>query len=68
MRSSLWRGPEPRPDPRGAVHAWRQAGLRYRVAREELAALGCKTTIEYLARMAELVLAETGRPRTPTPV
>ena len=33
--------------------------LRYRVAREELAELGCETTIEYLARMAELVLAET---------
>jgi FO synthase len=34
--------------------------LRYRVAREELAALGCGTTIEYLARMCELVLEETG--------
>ncbi len=34
--------------------------LRYRAAREELAALGCETTIEYLARMCELVLAETG--------
>ena len=34
--------------------------LRYRAAREELAALGCATTIEYLARMSELVLAETG--------
>src|SRR5207302_955316 len=34
--------------------------LRYRVAREELAALGCETTIEYLARMCELVLEETG--------
>ena len=34
--------------------------LRYRVAREELAALGCETTIEYLSRMAELVLEETG--------
>jgi FO synthase len=34
--------------------------LRYRAAREELAALGCDTTIEYLARMCELVLAETG--------
>ena len=34
--------------------------LRYRVAREELAELGCETTIEYLARMCELVLAETG--------
>ena len=33
---------------------------RYRVAREELAELGCETTIEYLARMAELVLADTG--------
>ena len=33
---------------------------RYRVAREELAKLGCETTIDYLARMAELVLAETG--------
>jgi FO synthase len=34
--------------------------LRYRAAREELAALGCETTLEYLARMCELVLAETG--------
>ena len=34
--------------------------LRYRVAREELAALGCETTLEYLARMARLVLEETG--------
>jgi FO synthase len=34
--------------------------LRYRVAREELAALGCETTIEYLACMCELVLHETG--------
>ena len=34
--------------------------LRYRAAREELASLGCETTIEYLARMCELVLAETG--------
>src|SRR3954463_13398293 len=34
--------------------------LRYRVAREELAALGCETTIEYLARCASLVLEETG--------
>src|SRR5881397_4342390 len=33
---------------------------RYRVAREELAALGCETTIEYLTRMCELVLEETG--------
>ncbi|MGH3033799.1 MAG: 7,8-didemethyl-8-hydroxy-5-deazariboflavin synthase CofG, partial [Gaiellaceae bacterium] len=33
--------------------------LRYRVAREELAALGCETTIEYLARMCELVLHKT---------
>jgi FO synthase len=34
--------------------------LRYRAAREELAVLGCETTLEYLARMCELVLAETG--------
>jgi FO synthase len=34
--------------------------LRYRAAREELAEVGCETTIEYLARMCELVLAETG--------
>jgi FO synthase len=33
---------------------------RYRVARDELAALGCKTTIEYLVRMCRLVLDETG--------
>ncbi|HEX2292904.1 MAG TPA: 7,8-didemethyl-8-hydroxy-5-deazariboflavin synthase CofG, partial [Gaiellaceae bacterium] len=34
--------------------------LRYRVAREELAELGCETTLEYLARCARLVLEETG--------
>jgi FO synthase len=34
--------------------------LRYRVAREELAALGCSTTVEYLGRAAEEVLEETG--------
>src|SRR5918994_4046148 len=34
--------------------------LRYGVAREELAALGCSTTLEYLARCAKLVLEETG--------
>ena len=34
--------------------------LRYRVARDELVALGCSTTLEYLARCARLVLAETG--------
>src|SRR5829696_9257910 len=34
--------------------------LRYRAAREELAALGCETTLEYLARVARLVLTETG--------
>ena len=33
---------------------------RYRVAREELAQLGCETTVEYLARCARLVLEETG--------
>src|SRR3954466_2620339 len=34
--------------------------LRYRVARDELASLGCSTTLEYLARCAKLVLEETG--------
>src|SRR5207302_8680728 len=34
--------------------------LRYRVARDELAALGCGTTLEYLARAAKAVLDETG--------
>ena len=34
--------------------------LRYRVAREDLAQLGCATTLEYLARAAEAVLEETG--------
>jgi FO synthase len=33
---------------------------RYRVAREELASLGCETTLEYLARCARLVIEETG--------
>ncbi|HET9323721.1 MAG TPA: 5-amino-6-(D-ribitylamino)uracil--L-tyrosine 4-hydroxyphenyl transferase CofH [Gaiellaceae bacterium] len=33
---------------------------RYRVARDELAQLGCETTLEYLARCARLVLDETG--------
>ena len=45
--------------PRGALHARGQAELRYRVARDELAALGCSTTLEYLARCAKLVLEET---------
>src|ERR687896_1406962 len=34
--------------------------LRYRVARDELAALGCETTLEYLAVAARAVLDETG--------
>src|SRR3954465_2338572 len=34
--------------------------LRYRAARDELAALGCETTLEYLHRCARLVLEETG--------
>ncbi|MGZ4355528.1 MAG: 5-amino-6-(D-ribitylamino)uracil--L-tyrosine 4-hydroxyphenyl transferase CofH [Gaiellaceae bacterium] len=34
--------------------------LRYRVAREELEALGCETTLDYVARAAEAVLSETG--------
>jgi FO synthase len=33
--------------------------LRYRAAREELAALGCDTTLEYLRRAAAAVLEET---------
>jgi FO synthase len=34
--------------------------LRYRVAREELEALGCETTLDYVVRVAEAVLDETG--------
>jgi len=34
--------------------------LRYKVAREELAALGCATTLEYLERCARRVAEETG--------
>src|SRR6266511_1592271 len=34
--------------------------LRYRAARDELASLGCETTLEYLARASRLVLEETG--------
>src|SRR5216110_2227671 len=34
--------------------------VRYRVARAKLAALGCETTLEYLARCAGLVLEEAG--------
>jgi FO synthase len=34
--------------------------LRYRVALEELDGYRCATTVEYLARMCELVLEETG--------
>lgn len=34
--------------------------LRYRVAREELAALGHETTISYLVEVADLVLKQTG--------
>jgi FO synthase len=34
--------------------------LRYRVAREELAVLGCSSTLEYLQRAARAVLEETG--------
>ena len=34
--------------------------LRYKVARDELRALGCETTLDYLARCARLVLDETG--------
>jgi len=34
--------------------------LRYRAARDELASLGCATTLEYLERTARAVLEETG--------
>src|SRR5918911_3981481 len=34
--------------------------LRYRAAREELRAVRCETTLEYLARCAHVVLEETG--------
>jgi FO synthase len=34
--------------------------LRYRVARDELAELGCSSTLEYLGGAAEAVLEETG--------
>ena len=34
--------------------------LRYRAARDELAELGCATTLDYLARAARAVLEETG--------
>src|SRR5438093_6769883 len=34
--------------------------LRYRSAREELAGLGCETTLDYVGRAADAVLAETG--------
>jgi FO synthase len=34
--------------------------LRYRAARDELARLGCETTLEYLAQAARIVLEETG--------
>ena len=34
--------------------------LRYRAARQELAELGCETTLEYLAHASEAVLNQTG--------
>ena len=34
--------------------------LRYRVAREALAELGCSSTLDYVARVAEQVLQQTG--------
>ncbi|HJX49332.1 MAG TPA: 7,8-didemethyl-8-hydroxy-5-deazariboflavin synthase CofG, partial [Gaiellaceae bacterium] len=34
--------------------------LRYRAARDELADLGCSTTLDYLARAADAVLEQTG--------
>ena len=41
--------------------------LRYRAARDELAALGFETTISYLAEMARLVFEETGLLPHPNP-
>ena len=38
--------------------------LRYRAAREELAALGCATTLEYLARAADACSSAPGCSRT----
>ena len=43
-----------------------KAELRYKVAREELAALGCETTIEYLTRMCAARPRGDGPSRTPT--
>ncbi len=62
------RGGRARDRPRGAAAGCREAlftlgdkpELRYKIAREELASLGCETTLEYLARCAKLVLDETG--------
>jgi FO synthase len=59
----------------GAAHGCHEAlftlgdkpELRYRVAREELAALGYETTVEYLAAMCRLVLEETGLLPHPNP-
>jgi FO synthase len=34
--------------------------LRYRAARDELEALGCESTLDYVGRAAEAVLSETG--------
>ena len=39
---------------------------RYRVAREELASLGCETTLEYLARCARRCSTRRGCCRTST--
>ena len=41
--------------------------LRYRVARDELRALGCETTLEYLGRVARLVLGRDGAAAAPEP-
>ena len=58
-----WRSPAPAPAA-GCHEALFTLGdkpeLRYRAAREELAALGHETTLSYLAEMAGLVLKETG--------
>jgi len=41
--------------------------LRYAAARAQLDELGCATTIDYLVRMARLVLTRRASCRTPTP-
>ena len=51
----------------GALHARRPPEARYRVAREELAALGCATTLEYLARLRAARARGDGAAAAPEP-